>query len=84
MKFGNRWVVIAKIGAGSFGTVYKGIDLKTSKEVAIKVESRKAKLCYLFTESRVLQKLKGRPGFSRMIWYGNTPETNVLIMELLG
>jgi serine/threonine protein kinase len=37
----NRWVIGAKIASGGFGAIYKGVDLKTKEDVAIKVESRK-------------------------------------------
>jgi serine/threonine protein kinase len=58
MKYGNRFLTTKKIGSGSFGIVYKGIDLKTNREVAIKIEPRSAGFGYLFAESKVLKKLK--------------------------
>lgn len=35
--FGNTFVPVRKIGAGSFGDIYLGTDLKTGEDVAIKL-----------------------------------------------
>jgi serine/threonine protein kinase len=35
----NRWVIGVKIASGGFGAIYKGVDLKTKEDVAIKVVS---------------------------------------------
>ena len=37
----DRFIIGNKIGAGSFGEIYHGIDSKTGKEVAVKFESVK-------------------------------------------
>jgi serine/threonine protein kinase len=39
----GKFRVVSKIGKGSFGEVYSGIDLKTGREVAVKVEPFKLK-----------------------------------------
>ena len=38
----GRFHLVNKIGEGSFGEVYIGIDKKTSKYIAVKTESTKA------------------------------------------
>ena len=35
----NRFIMGHKIGSGSFGEIYHGIDAETGKEVAVKMES---------------------------------------------
>jgi serine/threonine protein kinase len=36
----NRYRVKEKIGEGSFGAVYRGMDTRTKKYIAIKVEDK--------------------------------------------
>lgn len=38
----KKYQIIAKIGSGSFGEIYLGRNIRTSEEVAIKVENRAA------------------------------------------
>jgi serine/threonine protein kinase len=33
----NKYLVIQQIGKGSFGKIYKGINIKNGKKVAIKI-----------------------------------------------
>jgi serine/threonine protein kinase len=68
MKFAKRFVATKEIGTGSFGTVYKGLDLKYKRHVAIKVEAKNCSLGYLNTEARVLKACHGAPGFAKLIW----------------
>lgn len=38
VKISDRFKVCKKLGAGSFGELYSGINMKTHEEVAIKIE----------------------------------------------
>lgn len=40
---GNRYSIEEKIGAGSFGKIYRGHDITTKEKVAIKLEPGKCK-----------------------------------------
>lgn len=42
-----------KIGSGSFGDIYLGVNKKTNEEVAIKLESIKTKFPQLLYESKL-------------------------------
>ena len=35
----NKYKIIEKIGEGCFGSIYKGKNIRTNEEVAIKIES---------------------------------------------
>lgn len=48
-----------KLGSGSFGEIYYGMNVKLGEEVAIKLESNKAKHPQLFYESQLYIALKG-------------------------
>ena len=37
MLINSQWRVLDKIGSGGFGAIFKGIDVTTKQEVAIKV-----------------------------------------------
>lgn len=34
----NKYKIIQKIGSGSFGSIFEGINTRTSEKVAIKIE----------------------------------------------
>ena len=54
----NKVKVGLKIGQGSFGTVYEGVDEETGKKVAIKFEPRSWKVPKLLErEYRIYKKL---------------------------
>lgn len=38
IKVGGRYKLVKKIGEGSFGTVFQARNIKTSEEVAVKLE----------------------------------------------
>jgi len=89
LRVGKRYRLGRKIGSGSFGDIYLGMDIPTGDEVAIKLESVKTRHPQLHYESklyRVLAGEKGVPpkGIPAMRWYGVEGNYNVLIMDLLG
>lgn len=80
----DRFMIGKKIGSGSFGSIYLGKNTKTGSEVAIKLESSRARHPQLFFESRLYHHLKGGIGIPRVKWFGIEGDYNVLVMELLG
>jgi casein kinase I family protein HRR25 len=61
VKIGNMFSINMnkKLGSGAFGEIYRGINLKTDEEVAMKLESVKSKTPQLNYESKILKYLQG-------------------------
>ena len=72
------------LGKGSFGWIYKAVDVKTNTPVAIKFEKKKSPHHFLEYEARLLRELKGGTGFPTLYLYGEYGEHNILIMDCLG
>ncbi|EHH58540.1 Casein kinase I isoform alpha-like protein [Macaca fascicularis] len=81
---GGKYKLVRKIGSGSFGDVYLGITTTNGEEVAVKLESQKAKHPQLLYESKLYTILQGGVGIPHMHWYGQEKDSNVLVMDLLG
>ena len=80
----SKYLIIKKIGKGSFGTVYSGIILLNEKEIAIKIEKKdKIKQGTLETEAHRLIYIQGE-GIPKIYCFGNNMTHNLLVMELLG
>lgn len=83
-KVGGIWRLGRKIGSGSFGDIYKGVNVQTGEEVAMKVESAKAKHPQLIYESKLLKHLQGAPGIAQIYYCDAEADFNIMVMELLG
>ncbi|XP_036595758.1 casein kinase I-like [Trichosurus vulpecula] len=81
---GGRYQLIRKIGCGAFGDIYLATNLLTGEDVAVKLESQRAKHPQLLYESKLYSILQGAVGFPRMCWFGQERNYNVLVMDLLG
>lgn len=84
VRVGGRYRLGRKIGSGSFGDIYIGCSVATGDEVAIKLESVKAKHPQLLYESKLYKILAGGIGIATIHWYGIEGDYNVMVMELLG
>ena len=71
------------LGKGSFGCVFQGINMKTNKMVAIKVQPKKSDSNLLEIETYFLSLLKGY-GIPKLIGYGKHGNFYVMIQEILG
>jgi len=73
-----------KLGSGSFGDIYLGLNLKTKEEVAIKLELADSRTPQLNYESKILKFLQGGEGFPVVQFFGIVGIFNVMIIDLLG
>ncbi|ELK25568.1 Casein kinase I isoform alpha, partial [Myotis davidii] len=80
----EKYKLVRKIGAGSFGDIYLAISVTNGEEVAVKLEPRKARHPQLLYESKLYKILEGGVGIPRMRWYGQAREYNALVTDLLG
>ena len=81
--FWNKYKIIKKIGQGSFGRIYQGINLFTEELYAIKFEDINEKSELLGKEAIFLYYLKG-PGIPDIHLYDTTDNYHILIESLLG
>lgn len=80
----QKFRLVRKLGAGSFGEVFSGIQLSDGEEVAIKLEPMSNSQDQLLFESRVYKQMQGGIGIPRLRWYGQDQNFNVLVVERLG
>ncbi|RKO94271.1 kinase-like domain-containing protein [Blyttiomyces helicus] len=87
----DRFQVHSQIGEGSFGRIYKGVDLISNKLVAIKVENndKSSSHAQLKTEAYIYKQMEGTPVSNMTRWpkiykFGKQSGKNVLVMDILG
>jgi len=81
---GGKYRLVRKIGSGSFGDIYLGINITNGEEVAVKVEEQKTVHPQLLYESKLYKVLQGGVGIPRTRWYGADRSYYFLVMDLLG
>ncbi|KAK1390658.1 Protein kinase domain-containing protein [Heracleum sosnowskyi] len=81
---GGKFKLGRKIGSGSFGELYHGVNMQTGEEVAVKLESAKTKHPQLHYESKLYMYLQGGAGVPNLKWYGVEGEYNAMVIDLLG
>lgn len=65
------------------GDIYLGVNIVSGEEVAIKLESVKAKHPQLEYESKVYKSLAGGVGVPFVRWYGTECDYNAMVLDLL-
>ncbi|XP_010650105.1 casein kinase 1-like protein 10 isoform X2 [Vitis vinifera] len=81
---GGKFKLGRKIGSGSFGELYLGINVQTGEEVAVKLEPVKTKHPQLHYESKLYMLLQGGTGVPHLKWFGVEGEYNAMVIDLLG
>ncbi|CAA2934234.1 casein kinase I-like [Olea europaea subsp. europaea] len=81
---GGKFKLGRKIGSGSFGELFLGVNIQNGEEVAIKLESVKTKHPQLHYESKIYMLLQGGTGIPNMKWFGVEGEYNIMVIDLLG
>ena len=73
-----------QIGGGSFGHVYKCLNVKSNKEYSIKVESNNSTNPLLLHEYKILKILEGNEGIPKPYLFKNIGGESILVIDLLG
>ncbi|KAL0305003.1 UNVERIFIED_CONTAM: Casein kinase-like protein 11 [Sesamum angustifolium] len=81
---GGKFKLGRKIGGGSFGELFLGVNIQNGEEVAIKLEPVKTKHPQLHYESKIYMLLQGGTGIPNLKWFGVESEYNVMVIDLLG
>ncbi|KAL7320190.1 Palmitoylated plasma membrane-bound casein kinase, variant 2 [Mucor circinelloides] len=81
---GVHYKVGRKIGEGSFGIIYEGINLMNNQQVAIKFESRKSDAPQLREEFRAYKTLAGISGIPTAYYFGQEGLHSILVIDILG
>lgn len=84
LRVGGKYRIGKKIGSGSFGDIYLGTNIISGEEVAIKLESVKAKHPQLEYEAKVYKTLAGGVGIPFVRWFGVECDYNAMVIDLLG
>jgi serine/threonine protein kinase len=79
-----KYQIINEIGTGRFGTIYKGLNLRTNTYVAIKMEPLNNETKLLKNETKIYQYLIGGKGIPNVLWFGNDETNTYMVMNLLG
>lgn len=80
----EKYHIYHKIGAGTFGDVYLGVDRTSGEEVAIKLESINVKHPRLQCEAQMYEALAGSVGIPSLHWYGTGSSHHAMVLDLLG
>ena len=78
----SKYVFERKIGKGSFGCIYQGLNIITQEKVAIKYEATSCAQPTLLWESKILNHLSGIPGVVKLRYFGTEANKNIIVMDL--
>ncbi|KAH3687327.1 hypothetical protein WICPIJ_001671 [Wickerhamomyces pijperi] len=81
---GIHYKVGKKIGEGSFGIIFEGVNALNNQQVAIKFEPRRSDAPQLRDEYRAYRVLNGSYGIPRAYYFGQEGLHNILVIDLLG
>jgi len=84
LRVGAKYRLGRKIGSGSFGDIFLGVDITTGEEVAVKLEPLKTKHAQLFYESKLYRIFQGGVGIPNVRYFGVEGDYNVMVIGLLG
>jgi serine/threonine protein kinase len=80
----KKYLILNKIGSGSFGSIFKGQNIRTKDFVAIKVERINDDLKLLKNESKIYQYLNDCSGIPSVKWFGKDENNYYMVIDLLG
>jgi len=80
----RKYKILNKIGNGSFGTIYKGCNIRTNEGIAIKMDNINNQLSLLKNETIIYNHLKNVQHIPSLKWFGKDTINYYLVIELLG
>jgi serine/threonine protein kinase len=80
----NKYKIIQKIGSGTFGSIFEGINIRTHEKVAIKIEQITDELKLLKNESNIYRLLSNVDGVPKIKWYGKDETYYYMVIDLFG
>jgi len=84
MIISNKYEILEQIGEGGFGKIYKGRNIRTGENVAIKVEPIANQTKLLKNETKIYQYLASGEGIPQIKWFGVDDKNNYMVVNLLG
>jgi serine/threonine protein kinase len=81
---GSKYKILKKIGSGSFGEIFEGVNLLSNESVAVKLEKINTRHPQLIYESKLIKLLQGGTGIPAIHWFGTEGAFNVMVLDLLG
>ena len=81
---GGQYKITKKIGAGSFGVIFEGEDIKTKDKIALKIENKKVRYQQLGFESKLYMLFSGGINVPRLKYYQEDKKNNIMVMDLMG
>jgi serine/threonine protein kinase len=80
----HKYKLLEKIGEGGFGSIFKGKNIRSNEEVAIKIEPIATQSKLLKNESTIYQYLLNTSGIPTVKWYGKDEHNYYMVLNLLG
>ena len=79
-----KYKIISKLGKGSFGNIYKGVNIRTHETVAIKVEPIMNETNLLKNEAIIYRYLNDLTCVPLIKWYGKDDNNYYMVINFLG
>lgn len=79
----NKYEIIENIGEGTFGKVFKGKNVRSNEEIAIKIQHKDIENV-LKHEAKIYKYLRDISGIPNIRSYGTDHGFNYLVLDLLG
>lgn len=79
----GKYKIVSRLGDGGFGMIFKGINIYTNEEIAIKIE-KKNEASTLRNEAKIYNYLERISGLPKLRTFGSEGNYNYIIIDLLG
>lgn len=79
----NKYKILDKLNSGNFGLVYKGENVRTNEQVAIKIIKKQDEIVYK-NECLIYKTISKSPDFAKLKWATSTNDYYIIVLTLLG